>query len=218
MIKRLVWYVVGLLGLVLLVVVFLGWRWGFSHKFEIFLADQKLPQIVETQAESFRSSYRPKSAACEATCFNTWEFVSVDGQTIIYGMNSPMNFGRTDRRAGFLWLASQGGTTFEVLFIPFNLRTCEEMASYLSNAFNGAWKFEGLVTGYQDQGAYFEQRTYNDLRNVTNRADKIFYHCQRYADATISIISYVSPQDSALSTQTVSKLLKTVRISYEKKE
>jgi hypothetical protein len=218
MIKRLVWSVIGLIGLVLLVVAFLGWRWGFSHKFEIFLADQKMPRILETQVESFRSSYRPKSGACETTCFNTWELVSIDGQSIIYGMNSPMNFGRTNRGVGFLWLASQGGTIFDVLFIPFNLRNCEEMASHLSNAANGGWKFEGLVTGYQDQGAYFEQRTYDDLRNVSNRADKIFHHCQRYADATISVISYVNPQDPALSTQTISELLKTVRISYKKWE
>ena len=213
--KRLVWSLVGSIGFAVVVAVFLGWRWGFSHQFEIFQTDQKLPRIAETQVESFRASYRQKSTLCEEICFNTWGLRSADGQSIIYGMNSPRNFGRTGRADGVLSLASQGGTAFNVLFIPFNLRTCEEMASILSNAANGDWKFEGLVTGYQDQGAYFEQRTYDDLRNISNRADKIFHYCQRYADATISVISYVNPQDSVLSTQIVSELLKTVRISYE---
>jgi hypothetical protein len=218
--KRSVWCVVCLTGFALLVGIFLWWKLVLHQQVKVFLSDSKLPRVAEASVESFRATYREKSTSGEESCFNTWSIHRADSQKLIYGMNSPGDFGRIRRESredGLLWLASGGGTTFEVLFIPQNLRTCEEMASVLSGA-QGYWQFEGLVTGYQDQGAYFEQRTYNDPRNVPNRASKIFHHCQRYADGTVSSISYVNPEDPVLSVRTVSELLKTVRISYEQEE
>jgi hypothetical protein len=189
--------------------------WGAG---DVVLENSKLDMVERTSLEDFRSKHRKKICSDEF-CFNTYTLQNTSHGKYIFGMSTPPNFGRIGQSQESLELASAYGTRFDIVLVKDHSQSCKDIADHLDKATLDRWELNSFAKGIQnDQIAYYEQRIFSEHRRAFKEPIKVILHCQKYADATLSIVAWVHPEDKRLTPSVVSDLLKdTVRLALESK-
>ena len=194
---------------ILAAVTVIFWGPQYYKDFRSDKTDSKLPDIQRTTLDDFRNKNRGKSCEGKSLCFNTWTLSKLPDGDIIFGMITPSDFGRIESEEGGLALGSAAGTRYDIVLIKDRSKSCKEIANYLQASSESPWEEIKMDSGLQNDGSFYEQRIYSDFRQDLKKNITTVVHCQRYRDATLSVVAWVSPSDTELTPETVPELLKT---------